>query len=117
MGVQVHVQSRGDDAVMLVLNVGQLVGEDPGVVVVDEHQHPDRLALVHLPLLLDQLGAEQVPDELAPIGIAAPDLQPVQRPHQSVRQRHREPADPSPSRAHPIGLSSPRAAMILRTPE
>src|SRR3982074_627136 len=77
---------------MLVLDVRQLVGQRPGVMVIDEHEHAHGFPRLLLPLFLDQLGSEHVSDELAPVGIPATGSQPVKRMHQGIWERHGEPA-------------------------
>lgn len=59
MRVQVHVQRRRDHSVMLVLDVGELVGQRPRVVVVDQDEHPGRLPRFLLPLLLEEVNQHQ----------------------------------------------------------
>lgn len=55
------------------------------VVIVDQHQHPDRLSLLIGPFVLHQLGPEQIPHELAAVAGAAVGAQPVPDPPQRSR--------------------------------
>src|SRR6185295_87214 len=91
VGVEMHVQRGGDDAVALVLDVVQLVGERARVVVVDQDQHAHGLTRLLLPLLLHELGPQHVPHELAAVGVATARRQVIERLHELLRQRDGEP--------------------------
>src|SRR5215831_1076833 len=73
-----------------MLDVGELVGERVCLVIVDERQHPHRLAGERRPLLLHQLAPQQIAHELAAVAVAPADSQLVQRAHQPSRQRDGE---------------------------
>ena len=57
----------------------QLVGQDVGVVIVDERDHTDGLAALLAPTPAHHLGPQQITDELAPIAIPLPHTQTVAR--------------------------------------
>ena len=52
--VEVDVQRGGDRLIAVVLDVGKLVGEGAGVVIVDEGEDADRLAPLLRPFLPDE---------------------------------------------------------------
>ena len=67
---QVDVQAGNEQVVVVVLLVDQAGGQFAGVVVVDERDHGDLLALDVLRLLVDQPVAAEVADRLAARGVA-----------------------------------------------
>ncbi len=70
--VKVHVQ-RGEDLVeMMVLEVRQFLVEKPDVVVVNERDRADHLAVRRRPCLFDEFVANQVAESLRPVRVAAP---------------------------------------------
>src|SRR5437867_7596480 len=89
--VQVNVERRGDRAIAVVLDVGELVLQRARAVLVDQRQNAHRLARPPRPFLLDELGAQQVAHELAAVRVAAAGAQAVQRAHQPGRQRDGKP--------------------------
>src|SRR2546425_6150466 len=91
VAVEVDVQSRRDHLVTVVLDIGELVRECAGVVVIHQHEDADRLPRLLVPLLLHQLRPAQIADELATVGVAARWAQPVERAHEGSRERHGEP--------------------------
>ena len=67
--VEVDMLGRDDGILVVVLQVGKLARKAPLVVVVDEGDGAGHL-LVLLPLVLDQLLADEVPQGLGPCRIA-----------------------------------------------
>lgn len=53
---RVNVEGSRHGTVALVLDVRQLMGEQPRVVIVDERQDPDGLTRLLSPLAFHQLG-------------------------------------------------------------
>ena len=68
--VQVHVDRGVDHALMVVLDVGELVAHGGDCVVVDHDDGADHPLVVVLPLGLGEGVADQVPDRLRPADIA-----------------------------------------------
>jgi hypothetical protein len=66
-----HVHARKNVSLKIVLDLGKPSREIPHVMVVDEGNRPDSL-LVLVPLLPDQVIADQVAECFRPVGILAP---------------------------------------------
>jgi hypothetical protein len=69
--VEMDVHAGQDDVLKAMLNIRQLTGQITDVVIVDECNRPNRL-LVFIPLLADQIVADQIPQGLRSIRIFFP---------------------------------------------
>jgi len=87
--VEVDMLGRDDGILVVVLQVGKLARKAPLVMVVDEGDGAGHL-LVLLPLVLDQLLADEVPQGLGPGCIAFFLYKTVELIKQAVFQRYAE---------------------------
>ena len=95
VGVEVHVQRRDDLLVVGVLVLGELVGEVAGVVVVDQRDGADDLAVAGVPLLLDERRPDQVAERLRAVDVALLGDERVEALEQALLDRDTEPDDSS----------------------
>ena len=75
--VQMHVHTRQHQFMETVLDIGELLGERRHVMIVDERNRPHRL-LILIPLLPDQIVANQIAERLRSIGILLPRNVPIE---------------------------------------
>ena len=83
---------------VVMLQLGQPLGDPAGVVVVDQGDDAHRLGVVGGDDLLDQGGAHQAADGLAPVGVAMLLAIAVELVEQLAADRHAEPDQRAPSR-------------------
>ena len=87
-GVEVDVGGRHDPVQVEVLELGQPLGDPPGVVVVDQGDDAHRVARLERDGVLDQGRAHQAADRLAPVRVAV-GLAVVDRTSGAARRRWR----------------------------
>ena len=70
MGIEMNMQGRNDLIMMGVLVVGQLVGEVPYVMIVNQRHRANRLLLLRSAMLLNQRCPDKVANRLGAVHIA-----------------------------------------------
>jgi hypothetical protein len=68
--IEMHMDGGVDVVAALVLQVGELLPDSAGGVVVDRHYHSHHVLFIVLPLALRQGIPDQVPDGLGPADVS-----------------------------------------------
>lgn len=88
--IKVHMHAGQDLPVVVVLNIGQLARQVTYMVVIDECDGPNGF-FIRIPLLSDQVVADQVTQRFRPIGVLATFDMAIEGVQQLVIERHAEP--------------------------
>src|SRR5215472_10178460 len=85
-----HMHARQNQSLKTVLNVRQLLGEIPHMMVIDERNGANRL-LVLDPFLADEIVSNQIPQGFRAVRVLPACDEAVKVGQQMVIQRHAEP--------------------------